>query len=160
MLAGEVMIACLLSVAADADRSGAEARDDWPQWRGPVGTGVAPHARPPVEWSETKNVRWKAALPGKGHSTPIVWGDRVFVTTAIPYGEAMTPRFPNRPGAHDNLTLTRHHEFAVLAVSRRDGKVLWQQTVHKDVPHEAGHISASVASASPVTDGEHVFASF
>ncbi len=75
-----VSAGCLLlgMVAARA------AEGDWPQWRGPLGTGVAPEADPPVEWSETKNVRWKVALPGKGHSTPIVWGDRIFLTTAVP----------------------------------------------------------------------------
>ncbi len=57
-----------------------DAMHNWPQWRGPLATGVAPHADPPIEWSETKNIRWKVELPGKGHSTPIVWGDRVFVT--------------------------------------------------------------------------------
>jgi len=75
---GTLVMTCLLPV-------------DWPQWRGPLGTGAAPAGRPPVEWSETKNIRWKAALPGKGHSTPIVWGERIFLTTAIPYGEAMKP---------------------------------------------------------------------
>jgi outer membrane protein assembly factor BamB len=159
-LVGKLVLACLLSVAADADRSGAEAQHFWPQWRGPVGTGVAPKAHPPVEWSETKHIRWKTALPGKGHSTPIVWGQRIFLTTAIPYGEAVKPRYPNRPGAHDNLAWTRHHEFVVLAVRRSDGKILWQQRVHQELPHEAGHVTASLASASPVTDGEHVFAFF
>ncbi len=60
------------------------AEQGWPQWRGPLGTGYAPESDPPVEWSESKNVRWKVALPGKGHSTPIVLGDRIFLTTAIP----------------------------------------------------------------------------
>src|SRR5207302_10078749 len=132
----------------------------WPQWRGPLGTGVAPGAQPPITWSETNNIRWKTALPGKGHSTPVVWGQRIFLTTAIPYGEALKARLPDRPGSHDNLPLTRHHEFAVLAVNRLDGKILWRQTVLKELPHEAGHVSASLASASPVTDGAHVFAPF
>ncbi|MCI0460534.1 MAG: PQQ-like beta-propeller repeat protein [Gemmataceae bacterium] len=159
-LVNKLVITCLLAVAADADRGGVETQDYWPQWRGPLGTGVAPNAHPPVEWSETKHIRWKTALPGKGHSTPIVWGERLFLTTAIPYGEAVKPRYPNRPGAHDNLDLTHAHAFVVLAVNRRDGRILWQQTVHKEVPHEAGHITASLASASPVTDGERVFAFF
>ena len=157
-LVGTLAIVCVLSAAA-ADRGG-DPHDYWPQWRGPLGTGVAPNARPPLEWDDTKNIRWKKELPGKGHSTPIVWGDRIFLTTAIPYGEPVPPRLPARPGAHDNLSLTRHHEFAVLAVNRRDGAILWQRTVHKDLPHEAGHVTASLASASPVTDGERVFAFF
>jgi outer membrane protein assembly factor BamB len=159
-LVSKLVITCLLSAAAGADGDGAGAQQNWPQWRGPLGTGVAPNARPPVEWSEAKHIRWKTALPGKGHSTPIVWGERIFLTTAIPYGKAVKPRFPSRPGAHDNLALTYPHEFVVLAVSRRDGKVLWRRTVRKETPHEAGHVTASLATASPVTDGERLFAFF
>jgi outer membrane protein assembly factor BamB len=137
----------------------APAQETWAQWRGPLGTGVAPEAKPPVEWSEDKNVRWKTAIPGKGHSTPVVWGDIIFLTTAIPYGEPIAPRFV-RPGAHDNNAMTQRHEFAVLAVSRKSGKILWQQTVNRAAPHEAVHLTASLASASPVTDGERVYAFF
>jgi outer membrane protein assembly factor BamB len=135
-------------------------RGEWPQWRGPLGTGVAPEANPPLEWSETKNIRWKTRLPGKGHSTPIVWGKRLYLTTAIPYGDPMRASLPDRPGTHDNLALTYHHEFAVLAINRPDGKIVWQRTVQKQLPHEAGHMTASLASASPVTDGERIYAFF
>ena len=159
LLFSQLVIACLFTGATGGERAGTEAQDSWPQWRGPLSTGVAPNAQPPVQWSETKHIRWKTALPGKGHSTPIVWGERIILTTAIPFGENVKPRFI-RPGAHDNLALTQNHEFAVLAVSRKSGKILWQQTVHKAIPHEAGHITASLASASPVTDGEHIFAFF
>lgn len=159
-----IALLCLFSPAwSSAEQAGSQPLppvDNWPQFRGPLATGVAPRANPPVEWSETKNIRWKKALPGKGHSTPIVWGDQIFLTTAIPYGEAVRPRLPERPGTHDNLPLTHHHEFAILAVSRRDGSILWQQSVHKELPHEAGHVTGSLASASPVTDGELVFAFF
>jgi outer membrane protein assembly factor BamB len=152
-------VTCLICGAVAAERD-AQVTEAWPQWRGPLGTGVAPKGEPPIEWSETKNVRWKLGLPGKGHSTPIIWGDRIFLTTAIPYGDPVKARLPDRPGTHDNLTMTYQHEFAVLAVSRKTGKIVWQKTVHKELPHEAGHVSASLASASPVTDGEHVFAFF
>ena len=77
----------VLPLAALAAGEKLDPRDQWPQWRGPLGTGVAPRADPPVEWSEAKNVRWKTPIPGKGHSTPIVWGDRVFLTTAVPTGD-------------------------------------------------------------------------
>lgn len=159
LLVGNLAMTCVLAGAADVARDRETTLEAWPQWRGPLGTGVAPKARPPIEWSETKNIRWKIALPGKGHSTPIVWGERVYLTTAVPYGEPLKPRFV-RPGAHDNLAMTANHEFVVLAVSRKSGKILWQQTMHKQAPHEAGHNTASLASASPVTDGEHVFAYF
>ena len=149
------ILVALLAAAAPA-----VAGQNWPQWRGPLGTGVSPDARPPVEWSETKNVRWKTALSGLGHSTPIVWGDRVYVTTAVPYGEPVEPKPDSDPGAHDNLPVTRHHRYVAIALDRRNGKIVWKKTVHQDLPHEGGHESGSLASASPVTDGELVFAFF
>ncbi len=161
LLAGIIAVCVLVRSSvgsADDVRSGAE--HNWPQWRGPFGTGVAIDADPPVEWSEGKNIRWKTALPGKGHSTPIVWGDRIFLTAGIPVGESLEPRYSKAAGAHDNLPVTHVQEFAVLAVGRRDGKLLWQRTVHKKLPHEGWHYTASPASNSPVTDGELVFAFF
>jgi len=154
-----LLVPCLLA-SVPATRAGGDALDDWPQWRGPLGTGVAPRGHPPVKWSENNNIRWKVALPGKGHSTPIVRDDRIVLTTAIPYGAALKPRVPSRPGAHDNFATTHRHEYVVRAVNRKSGKVLWQRTVHKDLPHEAGHVTASLASASPATDGQRVFAFF
>ena len=132
----------------------------WPQWRGPLGTGVAPLADPPVTWSESENFRWKVALPGVGHSSPIVWGDRIFVTSAEPYGEALAPQPDTAPGAHDNVLVTHRHQYLVLAFRRSDGELLWQKTVHRELPQEGGHYTGSQASHSPVTDGEHLFAYF
>lgn len=136
------------------------ASNDWPQWRGPLGTGVAPDADPPVEWSETKNVRWKTELPGRGHSTPIVSGDRVFLTTAIPYGKAMPPRPSTAPGNHDNLPVTHRQQFAALALDRKNGQILWQRMLNQALPQEQGHHTASLASNSPVTDGERLYVFF
>ena len=148
----------LLAVVVAAQ--GGEAERFWGQWRGPMATGVAPHADPPTEWSEEKNLRWKVEVPGLGHSSPVVWGDRVFVTTAIPYGEAV-PQVPDdMPGAHDNAPLTRQQEFAVLALARSDGRILWKRTLLKELPHAGGHATGTFASASPTTDGEHLFAYF
>ncbi|MFP6603749.1 MAG: PQQ-binding-like beta-propeller repeat protein, partial [Pirellulaceae bacterium] len=136
------------------------ANSNWPQWRGPLATGVAPTGNPPTEWSETKNIRWKTPLPGKGHSTPVIWGNRIFVTTAIPAGPAVKAHFSGAPGAHDNSAITHHHEYVVMALDRRTGKILWKQTVSKQLPHEGGHNTASLASHSPLTDGKRVYASF
>jgi hypothetical protein len=137
-----------------------EEPSNWPQWRGPTGTGVAIDADPPTEWSGTKNVRWKSPLPGRGHSTPIVFGDRIFVTAAIAIGPKLPPRPSGRPGAHDNLPVDRKYRFVVIAINRTDGSVVWQKTVDEAIPIEGGHYTASLASASPVTDGVHVFAHF
>ncbi len=150
-----VVVACGLLLAASA-----RAEENWPQWRGPLGTGAASHAKPPIEWSETKNIRWKTKLPGKGHSTPIVWGDQIFLTIAVPFGETLPPKHSTAPGTHDGVPVTQQHDFIVLAVDRRDGKILWQKSVLKKVPHEGGHYTGSLASNSAVTDGTHVYAFF
>jgi hypothetical protein len=147
-------------VASGPDSIHGQVEANWPAWRGPLATGVGPLADPPITWSDQKNIRWKTPVPGKGHSSPIVWGDRIFLTTAVPFGEPVRPRLPARPGAHDNLSLTQNQEFVVLAVSRQNGSIVWQQSVYKDLPHEAGHVTGSQASASPVTDGEYVYAFF
>ncbi|QEG42059.1 PQQ-binding-like beta-propeller repeat protein [Roseimaritima ulvae] len=133
---------------------------NWPQWRGPAGTGVAVDANPPTDWSETKNIRWKTSVPGRGHSTPIVWGDKVFLTTAIPVGPKLPPKPSGRPGAHDNLPVDSEYRFVVLAFDRDDGQLIWDKMVRQAVPIEGAHHTASLASASPVTDGTHVFAHF
>lgn len=154
-----VELSAILILAMSAVMPG-DATEYWPQFRGPLGTGEAPEANPPIEWSEESNIRWKIVLPGLGHSSPVVWGDRLFVTTAIPYG----PKFPGRPdtapGAHDNVRVTQNHKFAALAVRRSDGSVIWNQELAQKRPHEGGHYTGSLASASPVCDAEHVFAYF
>lgn len=150
----------LVTQALAAESKSSEAEQYWPQWRGPLDTGVAPHANPPAEWTEDQNVRWKTELPGLGHSTPIVWGDRVFLTAAIPYGDELPPRPSQAPGNHDNLPVTRRQQFVALAISRSDGQIVWQRTLRKALPQEQGHRTASLASNSPVTDGGRVFVFF
>jgi len=133
----------------------------WPRWRGPLDTGESPDADPPVEWSADSNIRWKLELPGRGHSSPVVWGDRIFLTSARPIGEPLPkPRFSGREGAHNNVPITNRQEFAVIAVSRSKGRIEWTKPVRREVPHEGAHESASLASNSPVTDGERVYAYF
>lgn len=142
------------------DASSTDASHYWHQWRGPLATGVSPHADPPVEWSEDKNIRWKIELPGSGHSSPIVWGDKVFITAAVAYGGALQPKYSDAPGAHDNLPVTHRYKYVVMAVDRRNGTIVWERTVREGLPHEMGHFTASLASNSPVTDGERVYAFF
>jgi outer membrane protein assembly factor BamB len=118
----------------------------WPQWRGPHANGVSGSATPPTEWSETKNVRWKVELPGRGASTPVIWGDRVFVSTAVPVGGS----------GH-----RAQHRFMVIAFNRTDGKIAWQHTAREEAPHEGTHQEfGTMASSSAVTDGQHLIASF
>ena len=132
----------------------------WGQWRGPLSTGVAPKADPPVEWSETKNIRWKTELPGLGHSSPVVWGSLVFVTTAEITGPKKLFTGVTPDGAHNNLNPLFDHQFAVMAIDRQSGAVVWRRTIMTRQPHESTHESATWASNSPVTDGEHVLSFF
>lgn len=136
---------------------------NWHQWRGPDATGVTPTGDPPIEWDQTKNVKWTAEIPGHGKSTPIVWGNRIFLITAINTGKvvegATKPedqpmrtfgiKFPN--------TLFR---FVVLCLDRETGKTFWEQTVIEELPHEGHHGDNSHASASPTTDGKFLYVSF
>lgn len=148
-------------VALAADRHD-EALDNWPQWRGPLATGEAPRGDPPLVWNaaDGTNIGWKTEIPGRGHSTPVVWGDRVLLTTAISVGDPLPPRPSTAPGNHDNLPVTHRQQFVALAVSRSSGEILWQRKLHEALPREQGHRTASLASNSPVTDGEHLFAFF
>ena len=132
----------------------------WGQWRGPLGTGVAPHGNPPLEWSETKNVKWKIELPGLGHSSPIVWGELVFVTAAEGVGARKPFTGLTPEGAHNNMDPESVFQFAVMAISLEDGGIVWRRTLAEHQPHQSTHESATWASNSPVTDGEHLIAFF
>jgi outer membrane protein assembly factor BamB len=148
--------ALLLATAASSSARQAPADRYWPQWRGPQGTGVSATATPPSEWSETKNVRWKVEVPGRGSSTPIVWGDRVYVLTAVPVGIAGDAAHAARGG----LPLVPH-KFMVMAFDRKSGKLAWERVAKEQAPHEASHPeNGTWASASAATDGEHIIASF
>ena len=107
----------------------ADVKDNWPQWRGPLGTGEAPRSTPPTTWSETENIRWKTPIQGKGHASPIIWNDHIFLTSTDPNGEKLGPPLPQPKGAHNNLDAQRKHRFIVIALSRKTGKILWETTV-------------------------------
>ena len=130
-----------------------------PQWRGPDFNGMA-RGDAPTKWSDTENLKWKAAIPGRGHSTPVVWDNRIFVTTAVSTGKTGTQpsdgRHPNGGGGA-NL----EHQFVVLCLDKNTGKVLWQKVAKTTVPHEGFHRTyGSFASNSPMTDGKNLYVSF
>ena len=138
----------------------AEPATFWSQWRGPLANGEAPLANPPVQWSEEKNVRWKIPLPGRGHSSPIVFGDAVYVLAAAPSGDPLPPVFDSAPDVHDSLPVTHRHQYFVLALARATGKTLWKTVVREEFPHEGGHTTGSPVSNSPTTDGKFIYAFF
>ena len=114
-----------------------EGADYWPRWRGPSGQGLAPDSGYPDTWSDTRNVAWKTPVPGQGNSSPIVWGDRVFITTAYDGGRRLS----------------------LLAFRRSDGQRLWEQFAPEGRT-QSSHFKNGHASATPVTDGERVYAFF
>jgi outer membrane protein assembly factor BamB len=149
----------LLALALTASLSGQPpaAERFWPQWRGPAANGISRTANPPTEWSETKNLRWKVEIPGRGSSSPVIWGERVFVLTAVPSGASIADSHNPRGSANPRPP----HRFVVMALDRRDGRVVWERIAREEPPHEASHQdNGTWASASAVTDGEHVIASF
>ncbi len=151
----------------------------WGQWRGPDATGVARYGNPPTEWSETKNLRWKMEIPGRGSASPIVWGDKVFLLTAVPLGDPVPQtaaadadqppsvgrsrgrRGGRRRGHGRAVRAIRMHRFVVMAIDRESGDVVWERVAREAVPYE-GHQepNGTYASGSAVTDGEHLFAFF
>ena len=156
---------CIVSTLAWGDELPADSNRYWAQWRGPEATGVAPHGDPPVEWSESKNVRWKTEIPGSGHASPVVWGDKVFVLTAVETEEGTEPADAAKedlPEWRRNMgkQSTKVNKFIIYAIGRQDGKILWEQTLREVVPHAGTHKEGSWASNSPITDGEHVYAYF
>ena len=110
---------------------------NWPGWRGPSGDGTSPEKGIPLKWSSTENIAWKAAIPGKGHSSPVVWGDRVFLTSCLPEKE----------------------QRILLCLDRHTGKIIWTKVVLNS-PLETIHPLNSRASGTPATDGQHVFVAF
>ena len=163
----------VLTTIVGASPSSNSSYKNWPQWRGPYCNGSSEWGSPPVEWSEDQNVAWKVAIPGQGSSSPIIWGDKVYLTTAVSKDEMekVHPQSEQRPlslGSQLGRQLFRKHKnplnvfqnFVVLAIDRGTGKLLWENTVKKIKPHEGHHQTGSYAASSAVTDGENVYAFF
>ena len=160
-----LVMSVLLASAAFSEEGTRVESNAWSQWRGPLATGVAPDANPPVEWAEDKNIRWKTPIPGRGHSSPVVWKDRIFLTAAVETEKAVDPETVKAveaatPGFHRNKARMPRKalQLVVMAIKRSDGSVLWQRTVCEGAPHAATHADGSWASGSPITDGERVYA--
>jgi len=134
---------------------------NWPSFRGAGATGVADGQNPPVSWNVDtgQNVAWKTPIPGLAHSSPVVWGEHVFVTTAV--SSAKNPVF--RAGLYGDVASVEAepvHQWKVLALDRRTGKVLWERTAHEGAPRTKRHTKATHANSTPATDGKHVVALF
>ena len=139
--------------------SGAQALEtNWPQFRGPNAQGTSANARLPEHWSAAENVAWIADIPGRGWSSPIVWGDRVFVTTAINSGVTEPPKKGLYLGGERPDAPRPEHEWKILCLDLASGKVQWEHVLYRGAPAGPTHLKNSYASETPVTDGERVFA--
>jgi outer membrane protein assembly factor BamB len=159
---GLLILAGTAVFAAEADRTA------WPQWRGPGGSGVAQPGDVPLEWDAAsgKNIQWKTEIEGRGHSSPVVWGDRIFLTTAIE-GEAIpgAKAPPHLLGGEefkhpDALGADRRHTLKVIAVDAASGRTVWSQVAYDGAMYDDRHKASSYASPTVATDGERVYAYF
>ncbi len=147
-----------IALAAPQDQIRSNEEPSWSSWRGPLGSGVSPSGNPPIEWSEEQNIRWKTAIPGLGISSPIIWKDRIYVTTAIETDREGTPPQVARASARGRgagrgmrrrgrrsgggrfgggrAGPTMVYQFVVLALDRSDGSIVWRTTVREAAPHE------------------------
>lgn len=153
--------ALLLTLAAARVAAG-----NWPQFRGPEGRGVSAGKGAPLEWSPDKNIAWKTPIPGRGLSEPIIWGDRLFLTTAIEGApvqgaQAVKHQDGGKEFLHpDSVGADTHHTLKVIALDARNGKTLWERTSWEGTPWDNRHRRGSFASPTPVTDGTRVYAWF
>ncbi|MBI4603388.1 MAG: PQQ-binding-like beta-propeller repeat protein [Planctomycetes bacterium] len=152
------LLAASLSVAVSF--TALTAGEHWPQFRGPGSRGVSEEAGLPEEWSREKNVVWKAPVPGRGWSSPVVWGGRVFVTTAVSEGDEEAPKKGLYYGGERRDPPPHPHRFLVLCFDLETGKASWEAEVHRGRPESARHLKNSYASETQVSDGERVYSYF
>jgi outer membrane protein assembly factor BamB len=162
-----IIIGISMAVAGLSSFARSAAAGNWPQWRGPDGSGISSEKNLPAEWTPTKNIKWKTPIDGRAHSSPIVWGNRIFLTTAVE-GEVV-------PGAQavkhtveggkefkhpDSVGADKKHTFKVISIDRDSGKIVWQATAWEGTPYDNRHRKSSYAASTPATDGKLVYAFF
>lgn len=150
------MVLCGLSVMGHSAWAG----DNWPQFRGPGGGGVGRDPDLPETWSATQNIEWKTAVPGRSWSSPIVWEEKVFLTTVINLGEGEAPKKGLYLGGNRPEPPKSEHEFKVLCLNLESGEVVWEKLLHRGQPRTAIHLKGSYGAQTPVTDGKRVYAVF
>ncbi|HEX4946346.1 MAG TPA: PQQ-binding-like beta-propeller repeat protein [Blastocatellia bacterium] len=156
---------CLL-VCIAAVLAAPKTNSNWSQWRGADGTGIATATNLPAEWQPDKNIKWKTPINGRGHSSPIVWGNRIFLTAEIngdvvPGAKAVAHTLEGQPFKHpDSVGGDRKHTFKVLCLDRDSGKLLWERTAYEGTVYDDRHRKGSYAAPTPATDGKAVYAWF
>ncbi len=139
--------------------------ENWPQWRGPHGQGISNEMQLPVEWAPDRNIAWKTELPS-GHSSPIVWGDRIFLTAAIegevvPGAKAVAHTQGGQPFVHpDSVSADRKQTLQVIALDAKTGRQVWNRVAYEGTVYDARHRRSSFAGPTAATDGRMVYAYF
>jgi outer membrane protein assembly factor BamB len=161
-----VLLCSLLLLAGLAIAQTPNATANWPQFRGPNGNAVASETNLPTEWSATENIVWKTAIAGRGHSSPVIWGNRIFLTSdlegeVIPNQKAIAHVRNDKPWIHpDSTSGDKRHTLKVICLDRDSGKVLWERVAHEGAVLDDRHRKNTYASGTPVTDGRYVYAFF
>ncbi|MCH8924381.1 MAG: PQQ-binding-like beta-propeller repeat protein, partial [Planctomycetes bacterium] len=137
-----------------------DAQENWPQLRGADSLGIASNPNLPDTWSDTENVLWKTDVAGRGWSSPIVWGDKIFLTTVVNLGEDEAPKKGLYFGGNRTKLPESEHQWKVICLDLNDGHVLWERTAHDGIPTTTHHLKNSYASETPVTDGRRVYVYF
>jgi len=153
-------LALLMLLFCLSGMSSAETQEHWPQFRGPGSRGIASGTNLPVRWSATENIAWQTGVPGRGWSSPIAWGDRVFLTTAVNSGELEAPEKGLYFGGNRPEPREVQLDYQVLCLDLASGKRLWERSVHRGPSNSPIHLKNSFASETPVTDGKRVYACF
>ena len=152
-----------LSLATSAAGFAKAKVNNWYHWRGPDATGASANAKPPTNWSEDKNIQWKIPIDGYGSASPIIWGNKVFILTAINTGK-VDPSLPKPEDQPKRIFGITHpnteYKLLVMCLDRKTGKTLWQQVATRLIPHEGTHGDNNFASGSPTTDGERLYCWF
>lgn len=148
-----ISVLCLVSWTSSAS-------ENWPQFRGSDARGMSDNPRLPNHWSSTEHVDWKTEIPGRGWSSPVVWGDRVFLTTVIHTGETEAPKKGLYFGGNRPDIPSTEHVWKVICLDLTAGKKVWEKTVRQGRPQTSIHLKNSYASETPATDGERIYACF
>ena len=150
-----------LSVSFVLFIAGIAAAQNWPQFRGPSASGVVETGETPISWDAPKstNLRWKTEIPGLAHSSPVSWGDKIFVTTAI----SINPKPETRYGLYGDVAPVKDdpkHVWKVYAIDSTTGRILWERTASEGIPKVKRHPKSTHADSTPATDGKHLIALF
>ena len=154
-----VFIAALIVTFALCIRPARSQQQDWPQFRGRGSQGVSESGKLPERWTASENIAWKTEIPGRGWSSPIAWGGRVFVTSVVNKGVAEPPKKGLYFGG-ERPAPTSEHEWTLTCLDAKTGKIRWTKVASTGVPQTSAHVKNSFASETPVTDGKHVFVYF